>query len=75
MVPKLSKAWYAIRSKVHISNINTLKSVYYAYFHSVTRYGIIFWGNISNSGNNFTLQKKIVRIMAGAQPRTPRRSL
>jgi len=28
MIPKLSAACYAIRSVVHISNINTLKSVY-----------------------------------------------
>jgi len=58
VVPKLSGAWYAIRSKVHISNINTLKSIYYAYFHFVTRYGIVFWGTSSNSGNIFTLKKK-----------------
>jgi hypothetical protein len=59
----------------HISNINTLKSIYYAYFHSVTKYGIIFWSNSSNSGKIFMLQKKTVRIMAGAQPRTSCRSL
>jgi len=34
---------YAIRSLVHISNINTLKSIYCAYFYSVIKYGIIFW--------------------------------
>jgi len=32
-------------------------------------------GECSNSGKIFTVQKKIVRIMAGAQPRPPRRSL
>ena len=52
---------------VHISNINTLKSYYYAYIHSVIKYGIFFGGNSSNSGKISTLQKKIVRIMAGAQ--------
>jgi hypothetical protein len=35
MILKLSAACYAIRSLVHISNINTLRSVNYAYFHSV----------------------------------------
>ena len=43
MIPKLSTTWYAIRSVVHISNINTPKSIYYAYFHSVIKYWII-WG-------------------------------
>jgi len=28
---------------VCISNINTLKSIYYTYFHSVIKYGIIFF--------------------------------
>jgi hypothetical protein len=75
MVPKLSGAYYAIRSIYHISNINTLKSIYFAYFHYIIKYGIIFRGNSSNSKKIFTLQKKINRIMVGAQPRTPRRRL
>jgi IS1 family transposase len=75
MVPKLSGACYAVRSMYHISNINTLKSIYFAYFHSIIKYGRIFWGNSSNSKKIFTLQKKIIRIMVGAQPRTPCRSL
>ena len=53
----------------------TLKSIYYAYFPSIIKYGIIFRGNSSNSGKIFTLQKKIIRNMAGAQPRTSCRSL
>jgi hypothetical protein len=42
MIPKLSAAWYAITPMVHISNINTLKSIYYVCSHSVIKYGIIF---------------------------------
>ena len=42
MTRKLSGACYAVRSIIHFSNINTLNSVYYAYFHSVIKYGIIF---------------------------------
>jgi hypothetical protein len=41
---------------------------YFSYFHSIIKYGIIFWGNSSNS-------KKIIRIMVGAHPSTPCRSL
>ena len=58
-----------------ISNINTLNSVYYTYFYYVIKYWIILWGNSSKSGKVFTLQKKIVRIVAGAQPRTSCTSL
>jgi hypothetical protein len=36
---------------------------------------MIFVGNSFNSGNIFILQKKVVGIMAGAQPRTLCRSL
>jgi hypothetical protein len=75
MIPKVRGACYAIRSVVHVSNINTFKSIYSAYFLSVIKYEIIFWGSSSNSGKIFTLHQKTVRIMAGAQPRTPCRSL
>jgi len=34
----------------------------------------MFWGNSSNSGKIFTLQKQIIRIMSGVQPRTSCRS-
>ena len=54
-------ACYVVRSTVHISNINILKSIYYAYFHSIIKYEIILWGNPFNSGKIFTLQKKINR--------------
>ena len=67
MIPKL-------RPMIHNSHINTLKPIYYTYFQSITKYRIILWGNSSNSGKIFTLQK-IIRITAGVQPRTSRRSL
>jgi NADH:ubiquinone oxidoreductase subunit H len=53
MIPKLSAACYAVRSMFHISNINTLKSIYFAYFHSIIKYGIILGGNASNSRKIF----------------------
>jgi hypothetical protein len=53
----------------HISSTETLKSIYFSYFHSVMKYGITFWGNICNSRNIFTLQKKIIRIITSVKPR------
>ena len=35
IIPKLMGACYAVRLMVHISNINILKWIYYAYFHSI----------------------------------------
>ena len=58
MIPKLSAACYAIRLMVHTSN--TLKSIYYAYFHCIIKYGTVFWGNSFNSEKIFTLLKKKV---------------
>jgi len=75
MICMLHAAYYAIRSVVHISNITTLKSIYYAYFHSVIKYRIIFGGNSPDSVKIFILQQKIIRILAGAQPRTSGRSI
>jgi hypothetical protein len=75
MIPNLSASCCTVRSMVHISNFNTLKSIYNAYFHSIIKYELNVWGNSTNSGKIFTLQKKIVRIMAGAQLRTSCRSL
>jgi hypothetical protein len=49
----------------HVSNTVTLKAMYFAYFHSIMKYGIIFWDNSSSSKNVFTLQKKVIRIKTG----------
>ena len=72
---KLNGVCYAVTSMVHISNIYTLKLIYYTYFHSIMKYGIIFWSTSSNNGKISTLHKKTVALMAGAQPRTSCRSL
>jgi hypothetical protein len=39
LVPKLSAVCYAVRSKIRISNTDTLKSIYFAYFHSPIKLG------------------------------------
>jgi hypothetical protein len=75
MISKLSGACYAFRSMVHLSDITTLKSIYFAYFHSIIKYGIIFRDNSSSNAKIFTLQEKIIRILSGAQPGTSCRSL
>jgi hypothetical protein len=69
LIPKISGACYAVRSMCHISNTDTLKSIYFAYFHLIMKYGIICLENSSNSKKIFTLQKKTVTLMAGVKPR------
>jgi hypothetical protein len=41
IVPKLSAACYMVRQMYYICNNDTLKSIYFAYFHSIASYGII----------------------------------
>jgi hypothetical protein len=53
MIPRRSGACYAVRSMVYVRNINNIKSIYFAYFHSVTKYRTIFLGNSTNSGKIF----------------------
>ena len=64
---KLSSACYAMRSVKPYVTINTLKVIYYSYFHSVMSYGLLFWGNSPDSTKIFRLQKKIIRIMMGCR--------
>jgi hypothetical protein len=70
MISKLSGECYTLRSMFHISKTNMPKFIYFARYHSIMKYRIIFvvGGNSSNTERIFTLQKKIIsRIMAGAK--------
>jgi hypothetical protein len=57
IIPKLSSACFAMRTVVPLMTTNTLKLVYFAYFHSVLSYGLIFWGNSTDS-KYFTCKRK-----------------
>ena len=61
--------------EIMICNNDTLRSIYFAYFHSIASYGTILWGNSSYSRKIFTWQEKIIRIMMGAHHRTSCRKL
>jgi hypothetical protein len=41
---KLSSACYTVRSVKPDVTINTLKMIYFSYFHSVMIYDLLFWG-------------------------------
>jgi hypothetical protein len=61
---KLCSACYVLRNLKHIVPQSMLKTIYYAYIHSILSYGIIFGGNSTNVNELFILQKKIVRILS-----------
>jgi len=48
----------AIMFQTSILNLETLWIANFPYFHSIIRYGIIFWGNATNSCKVFKWQKK-----------------
>jgi hypothetical protein len=66
---------FTVRSMSHISSTDTLKSISFAYFYSIMKYGLILWGNSPNSKMIFTLQKRTVRIIAGVKSMTSCRNL
>jgi len=66
IIKKLSNACYIIRNAKTDMSVSSLKVFYYAFFHLVMSYGIIFWGNSSHSSTIFRIQKKkAIRIMEG----------
>jgi hypothetical protein len=71
---KLSSACYAMRSVKPYVTLNTLKMIYYSYFHSVMTYGLLFWRSFPDSTKIFRLQKKI-RIMTSCRSRDSCRKL
>jgi hypothetical protein len=56
---------YVIRTIRPYVSQNTLKIIYYSYFHSVMNYGLLFWGSSTESIKIFKLQKKVIRIIMG----------
>jgi len=54
---------------------SALKIIYHAFFHSTMSYGIIFWGNSSQSSTIFSMQKNTIRIMEARGNRVSRRNL
>ena len=58
ILPELSIAGFVIGWLFYVLNLKILRLAYFAYFRSVIRYGIIFWGNATNSFKVFKLQKR-----------------
>ena len=75
LTPKLCEACYLLRCIKPFISQNTLKSIHYSYFQSLICYGIIFWGNSSNSLHVLQLQKREIRIITRSRPRDSCRGL
>jgi hypothetical protein len=75
LVVKLNRSCFAIWLVKSILSLETLKTVYNSYVHSILNYGIIFSGNSSHSTRAFRIQKRIIRIMTNSAKRASCHSL
>jgi hypothetical protein len=62
---KLSTVCYVLTTLKSYMSRDVLMMIYYAYFHSILTYGIIFWGNSPYTIDLFRLQKRAIRIICG----------
>ena len=61
----LSKNICVIKSVKNIFSSHVLWNIYFAYFHSRLRYGIILWGGAKESVKALRIQKKLIRLITG----------
>lgn len=66
---KLASTIYLFRKLKNTLHLETLRTIYFALFHSHICHGIALWGNSSSSTKIFRQQKKIIRIMVNAKTR------
>jgi hypothetical protein len=62
---RLSLACYAMMTVKPYVTTNTLKVIYYSYFHSIMSYGLLFWGNSPDSIMILRLQRRIIIFIMG----------
>ena len=75
LINRLSLLCYATRQiKPYISQ-TTLITIYYSPFPSIMSYGIIFWGNSTQSSKMFKIQKRVIGIIMGKRSRDPCRNM
>jgi cytosine/uracil/thiamine/allantoin permease len=63
IIPKLSSASFALRVVKPFLSQDSMKMVYYSYFHSVMTYVLIFWGISHYRNIIFRLQKDLLESL------------
>jgi hypothetical protein len=71
----LSKVYFLIKTLKDTMSYHMIRSIYYAYFQSQLKYGIIFWGSVKDSLKVFIAQKKVMRLIAGVNKRVSCRGI
>jgi hypothetical protein len=72
---RLSSACFALSRLRPSLNTNNVKKAYYGYVHSLLAYGVDLWADAAERERPFRLQKRAIRIMAGAPWDSPAREL
>jgi hypothetical protein len=75
VITKLNSACSTIRILKSFLTIEDLRTVYFAYVHSVIMYGLPFWGNAINTKSVFMMQKRIIRVIFNVNPKMSCREL
>ena len=70
LIGKLNSACYSIRLIRNSTNMGTSKLVYFALFESPLRYGTEIWGHSTQHDKIFKIQKRAIRNIVKAHPRT-----
>jgi len=65
----LRKIYYMIKSLRNVTSTQMIWNIYFAYFQSRLRYGIMFWGGEGKSVKIFRLQKKAIQLITGVHKR------
>jgi hypothetical protein len=67
LAKKLCKICFGLRVVKRVSGLESVRILYYAYFQSLSSYGLIFWGNSANAKLIFRLQKRAIGAMMQIQ--------
>lgn len=67
LASNLNKVVYQIRQLINLTTLDTALTFYYSNFYSLITYGLIIWGNSSDSERIFKIQKRAVRVLASAR--------
>lgn len=62
---KLGSICFLLRRLHYLCDLPALKMVYFAHFHSLISYGVMFWGNSSTASRVFIMQKRAIRSILG----------
>ena len=62
IAPKLSSDGFALRLVKPLLSLESLRMVYFSYFHYLLTYGIIFWGNSRHSNTILDSKKELLEL-------------